>query len=146
MRPAASQILTTKEYSVRATWALIGCFLTTAFAGTATAAPQIVMGAGPGSSPVVRVLTDTSDRTLQAYDPSFLGGVNVATGDMDGDGTPDIITGPGRGGLPEVRVFSGVDLHELYSFLAFNAGFSGGVSVAAGDFDGDGRDDIIVGA
>src|ERR1700704_1471573 len=138
MRPAASQILTTKEYSVRRTWALTGCFLiTSAFAATAAAAPQIVMGAGPGSSPVVRVLTDSSDRSVQAYDPSFLGGVNVAVGDRDGDGTPDIITGPGPGGLPEIRVFSGTDLHELYSFLAFNAGFSGGVSLAAGDFDGD---------
>ncbi len=34
----------------------------------AAAAAQLVMGPGPGSSPVVRVITATDDRTVQAYD------------------------------------------------------------------------------
>ena len=54
-----------------------------------------------------------------AYDPAFAGGVRVAAGDLDGDGRVDLITGAGPGGGPHVRVFSGVDLHELASFFAF---------------------------
>src|SRR5262249_13745666 len=43
-----------------------------------------------------------------AYDPHFLGGVRVATGDINGDGVDDIITAPGPGGGPDIRVFDGV--------------------------------------
>ena len=81
-----------------------------------------------------------------AYDPAFGGGVNVAAGDVDGDGLADIITGAGAGGGPHVRAFSGADLSELASFFAFDPTFAGGVSVAAGDIDGDGFADIIAGA
>ena len=78
-----------------------------------------------------------------AFDPGFAGGVHVATGDVDGDGRADIITGAGAGGEPRVRVFSGVDGAMLSDFLAFDPGFAGGVHVATGDVDGDGRADII---
>ena len=107
---------------------------------------HLAMGSGPGSSPAARVLSDTADRTVLPYTPAFLGGVSVALGDVNGDGTADLITGAGPGGSPRIRVFSGTDLHELHSFLAYDPGFSGGVRVAAGDIDGDRRSDIITGA
>ncbi len=43
-------------------------------------------------------------------------------------------------------MFSGATGAEIRSFFAFGASFSGGVSVAAGDVDGDTRADIITGA
>jgi len=45
-----------------------------------------------------------------------------------------------------VRVLSGATLSELASFWAYDPAFDAGVSVAAGDVDGDGRADIITGA
>ena len=42
-----------------------------------------------------------------AYAPNFTGGVRVAVGDVNGDGTPDIITAPGAGGGPHIKVFDG---------------------------------------
>ena len=47
---------------------------------------------------------------------------------------------------PHVRVFSGVGNAVLFSFYAYTGGFSGGVFVAVGDVNGDGRIDIITGA
>ena len=81
-----------------------------------------------------------------AYAPTFHGGVSVAAGDVNGDGKADIITGAGAGGGPHVRVLSGADLSTLASFYAYNASFTGGVMVAAGDFNGDGAADVVTGA
>ena len=70
----------------------------------------------------------------------------MALGDVNGDGIADIITGAGPGGGPHVRVFSGVDRHELRSFFAYAPAFWAACSVAAGDVNGDGHADIITGA
>ena len=110
---------------------------------------DIIAAAGPGGGPHVRVFSgaDLSElASFYAYDPAFGGGVFVAAGDVDGDGRADIITGAGPGGGPHVRVFSGATLAELATFYAYDPAFTGGVHVAAGDVDGDGRADIITGA
>ena len=50
------------------------------------------------------------------------------------------------GSTPEVKVFSGANGAMMYDFYALNPSYAGGVSVAAGDIDGDGKADIVVGA
>lgn len=109
----------------------------------------LATAAGFGSQPTVRLYdpdTNTEIRTFFAFDERFLGGVRVAVGDVNADSVPDIIAAAGQSGGPHVRVFSGVDGAELMSFFAYNAGFTGGVFVAAGDVNNDGHDDIITGA
>jgi Putative Ig domain/Bacterial Ig domain/FG-GAP-like repeat/FG-GAP repeat len=113
----------------------------------AEAYAQVVMAPGVDSDPVVRVLNpDGSAASFPAYGAACRGGVRVALGDVNGDGIVDIITGAGPTGGPHVRVFSGVDLSELASFYAYDPIFAGGIFVAAGDVNGDGRADIITGA
>ncbi|HEY3789359.1 MAG TPA: VCBS repeat-containing protein, partial [Urbifossiella sp.] len=113
-----------------------------------TPAGIIAAGAAAGSAPVVTVYDATTlavKFTINAYDSSFTGGVNVAVGDVNGDGTPDIITGPGLGGGPDVKVWSGVDGSLLGTLTVGDADSRSGASVAAADFNGDGKADIVVG-
>ncbi|MGI8979635.1 MAG: DUF7507 domain-containing protein, partial [Pirellulaceae bacterium] len=79
---------------------------------------------------------------FQAYELSYRGGVRVATGDLNGDGIDEIVTAPGRGRAPLVKVFDQAG-NLKYSFLAYASTFTGGVEVAIGDINGDGKNDII---
>jgi hypothetical protein len=104
----------------------------------------LVTSPGAGGGPHIRVLTPLGAPVAEfmAYDAGFRGGVAVAVGDVDGDGKDEIVTSPGAGGGPEIRVFSMRGVFEG-SFLAYDAGFRGGVSVAVGDVDGDAQDEIV---
>jgi autotransporter-associated beta strand protein len=108
----------------------------------------LAVGADVGSLPVVKVFGGNGAllSSFNAYDPAFRGGVRVATGDVNGDGIDDIITAPGPGGGPDIRVFDGVTFTLTREFLAYSPAFVGGEYVGAGDINGDGRDDIITGA
>jgi hypothetical protein len=106
-------------------------------------------GVAAGAPPVVRVfdaMTAALRAIVVAYSPDFAGGVRVATGDVDGDGYDDLITVAGPGAASHVKVFSGVDFHVIRSFFAYDPAFTGGVSLAVGDVNGDGAADIITGA
>ncbi|QDU22969.1 phosphatase PAP2 family protein [Urbifossiella limnaea] len=110
---------------------------------------EIIAGAGEGGGPAVTVIdggTGAVASSFFAYGDGFRGGVRVAAGDVDGDGRADVIAGAGPGGAPHVRAVSvAAGGRELASFLAYDAAFAGGVFVAAGDLDADGRTDIVTG-
>ncbi len=110
--------------------------------------PELVVGAGPGGGPHVRVVTAAGAELASffAFDPAFTGGVSVAAADFDGDGAADLVVGAGAGGGPHVRVFRGATRAELASFFAYDPAFSGGVNVAAADLTGDGLAEVITGA
>lgn len=117
---------------------------------------EIVTGPGPGPlyGPLVKAFNAEGDPistvSFMAYG-TWRYGVNVACGDVDGDGVDEIITGPGPGAMfgPHVRGWdadgSAVTPVPGLSFFAYGTRRHG-VNVACGDVDGDGIDEILTGA
>jgi len=108
---------------------------------------QVRLGAvGAGTSTRVRATKPMGyppiDNGFDAYYPAFTGGVRVAAGDVNGDGMPDIVTAPGPGSAPIVRVFDGASHALIREFMGAEPSFTGGLFVAVDD---DGFADIIVG-
>lgn len=105
---------------------------------------EIVTVPAAGAAPQVRIF-DRRGKSLGqffAYPKTFKGGVNVASGDIDGDGTDEIITAPSSGAGLKLKIFS-KNGTLISQFFAFAKTFKGGVSIAAGDVDGDGVDEIM---
>jgi hypothetical protein len=111
-----------------------------------TALRLTAVGADAGGAPLVRVFNaDGSERfTLTPYDPAFRGGVRVAVGDVTGDGTPDVVTAPGPGHAPQVKVFNGRDGVLVRTIDAMDGAFKGGLFVAVADVNQDGHADLAV--
>jgi hypothetical protein len=111
---------------------------------------EVITGAGPGGGPHVKLWSPndqgvvTLDNQFFAYDPKFAGGVHVGTGDFNNDGLDDIVTGPGPGGGPNVKVFE-FEGPQRASFFAYDPGFTGGVYVAGLGVPGSGGDQIVTG-
>lgn len=86
------------------------------------------------------------------FAPDLRDGVYVTVGDVDGDGYGDVIGGGGPGAAPRVLALSGYDLvttctlTPVANFFAGPSSLRGGVRVAAKDFDGDGRAELVTGS
>ncbi len=107
---------------------------------------EIVTVPKSGGSSQVRIFDAHGDAkfvpSFLAYGDTFEGGVNLAVGDLNGDGFGEIITAPESGGGPHVKVFDRYG-NLLNTFFAFHEKFRGGVSIATADENGDGDDELI---
>lgn len=102
------------------------------------------IGPTAGGGPQVRLFSAEGNllSSFFAYDKDFRGGVSVALGDVDGDGIIDLVTGSGYGDEPRVKVFS-LSGQLKYTFLAYDKNFKGGIEVAAGDLNANGKSEIV---
>lgn len=108
---------------------------------------QLVTGPELGGSPHVRTFNNhgsPSSGGFYAFKKTFKGGIRIASGDIDGDNEDEIIAGAGPGGGPHVRIFEKSGQTKPLDFFPFHTNSRSGVDVAAGDVDGDGKDEIAV--
>jgi hypothetical protein len=109
---------------------------------------EIITGAGPGGLPEVKVFSAAGTERLAflAYDAYVAWGVEVAAGDLNGDGLAEIVTSAGFGGPALIRVFDGRNGALLRQFDLSSMSPAGGMHVGTGDVNGDGRAEILIGA
>ena len=116
---------------------------------------DLVTATGPGVANQVKVYDGRSgDQVafLQPFEASFTGGLNLAVGDLTGDGRPDLVVTPDVSGGPVVAVYDGAALSrgqatQIGRFYGLDdPSFRGGVRPAVGDLNGDGTPDLAVAA
>ncbi len=137
--PARSQVVTESG----ATFSFSG------FENAGATRQIFAVGADAGGGPRVRVYDAVTQEVLFdrfVYATTFTGGVRVATGDVTGDGVPDLVVAAGYGGGPHIQIFDGVTFEQVANFFAYESTFRGGAFVAIGDLDGDGVGEVITGA
>ena len=121
---------------------------------------DVIVGKGPGDQPIVKVVNATQlhqvganneilDSALiesfLAFEPTFAGGVRVASADLQGNGRFAIVAGKGPGSDPRIRAFAGTPAVMIADMDAFESTFTGGVYVGTGNIKGVAFDDVIVG-
>jgi autotransporter-associated beta strand protein len=111
--------------------------------GTTTHLIATAADAGGPGAVVAYTATGKEAFTLNPF-PGVPGGIRVATADVNGDGTDDVVAATGPGGPGLVAVFDGATHKELFRTQPFESSFTGGLYVAAGDLNGDGRADVVV--
>lgn len=106
--------------------------------------PELVTAAGYGErgAVTVRRLDGSPLWSVTPYGENFRGGVNIAVGDLDGDGSVELVTGAGLGGGPHLRVYDRQGRLQRQWF-AGDATSRGGVQVAIGQFDRDPQLEIV---
>lgn len=108
-------------------------------------ATDIITGAAWNGGPHVRVFNAMGvpkSPGFLAFHEAFNGGVNVACGDVTGDGVADIVVGAGLGGGPSVKVFDHEGNMIAETFID-SAAKNTGAAIALGDVDGDGVQEIL---
>ncbi|MFO0822367.1 MAG: hypothetical protein U0792_04500 [Gemmataceae bacterium] len=118
----------------------------TAFGGTAGVYQKdLIVSTAAGTTGRVRVYsfegnTLRSVSLFQPFGPNYVGGVELTTGDVSGDFTKEIIVGQQTNGSI-VKVFAvdptsgGRTYFQTRRFQAFEAGYTGGVSIASANID-----------
>lgn len=111
----------------------------------AALATDIAVSSSPGATDATAQLLDTTIDAVRVRVTPFAGyrgPLSVAAGDVNGDGTADLIVGA-QAPNGHVKVFDGASGAPLQSFYSF-AGFRGAVNVGSADVNGDGYADVLV--
>jgi hypothetical protein len=112
-------------------------------------ASDIVLASGPGQPAVITLIDGTTRQAVTSAHPfggAFFGGLQIAAGDIDGDGISDIAVAADEGGGPRVEIYLVKDgqLRLTNNFFALDDTFRGGLRLAFGDIDGDHHADLVV--
>jgi hypothetical protein len=107
-----------------------------------------VVAAAPTSSgaevKIINALTGTAETVLHPYTGEGVSSLAVALGDVNGDGKRDIVLSADTPAGTEVEAIDTNGL-QLADFYVLDPSIIPGASLAAGDLDGDGKAEIVLG-
>ncbi|MFA5107658.1 MAG: VCBS repeat-containing protein [Patescibacteria group bacterium] len=144
------------EGTTQDTTANVICFQSTHFTNFAlVAGANILGGLGTAQNDILVtplsnggpqvIVADENGKTVTnffAYSSSLRIGIQAVTADVDGDGEVEIITAPGAGAGPQIRIFNKAGQVEG-QFWAYDSGLRMGVNLSVIDDDNDGVYDIV---
>lgn len=117
--------------------------------GTTNNRPALTYSCTPGSTtapeePTTPVLQypEAVGGSFFAYGTNLRGGFPSASGNLDGSGTDEVVTGTDTGMAPQVRVFD-QNGNAIHQFFAYDSHLRFGVNVATCDVNADGQDEIV---
>jgi len=110
---------------------------------------EIIVNTSPGYPNRIHITKATNISNIspatsfQPFEPGFDGATKIAVFDMNADGRDDIIVSKvsGRG---TIRIFNGSTLALAQELYATPPNHTGGVSITAGDPNGDGIGDLLI--
>jgi len=106
---------------------------------------EIIVVPRAGDAPLVKVM-NMQGKTLKqfyAYAKTMMNGIKLQTGDVDGDGTAEIIVYPRASTAPQIAAYE-YDGKLVSRFYAYDSKIRGGYNLAVGDVNNDGNDEFIV--
>ena len=118
------------------------------FITTGGVLPSNVSLSGAVAGTQVNLYSDLQGTIAATVTPyaNFFGEVRIARGNTNGGAVGEIITAPGLGGGPHIKVIDSATGAVNAEFMAYDPSFTGGVFVASADFNRDGRDEIVTAA
>src|SRR5207244_3072824 len=124
------------------------------FSGSTVGGALVAQVSGSGAAYTVSVSGMTGNGKVVVSIPAGAAQDDAGNGNFASTSTDNTVTfigkirltavGVGSGTTPQVKVYN-PDGTLRFSFLAYDSAFTGGVTVATGDINGDGMDDIITG-
>jgi hypothetical protein len=110
---------------------------------------DFIVAPGPGGGPNVEVISGSNGSTVlatyQPYGATYNGGFYVAGGDWNVAGYGDVFISPDKGNAQPVVAYNSQTNAQMFSYSPFGATYSGGISIALGDVNGDGYPDLVSG-
>ncbi len=124
------------------------------FTGTLNAAAGTLLGNGetqivvvPAKGGAISVFDyhgGVVKENIFPFGKTYKGSLAIAVGNVDGGKDAEAIVGTGKNRSAEVVIYDGKFAKVKKRFYPFDKNYTGDISIASGDFNGDGKDEIAV--